>query len=156
MEQKLTHMEQISQLKIMKPLRQTAIATGLFAVMSLPFMYGQTNGLVSEEGSCPTFKTRLLHLIAYFALLVYALKYYEKVERSNSDIVGYALYASLLYFLISSPELYQFVNKTIGDKLTVTNGKCPTFVGIALHSAVFSLCMAAWQTMYPEDSVYNI
>ncbi len=147
-------MEQISQLKIMKPIRQVSVATGIFLLMSLPLTYSHTNGFVSEQGDCPTFKTRLMHFVAYFILLILALKHYEKVDKSTSDVVGYALYASLLYFLISSPEMYQFVHGLIGDKVYIANGKCPTLTGVVVHSAVFGFCMSVWQALYPEDSVY--
>jgi hypothetical protein len=95
-----------------------------------------------------------MHFIAYFILLILALKYFENVDKSNSDIVGYALYASLLYFFISSPEMYQFVHGLIGNKVSIANGKCPTLTGVFIHSAVFGSCMAVWQAFYPEDSVY--
>lgn len=141
-------------MNLMTPLRQAGIASAGFLVMSLPQVYGRTNGFVSEQGDCPTFKTRLLHFVAYLVLVTLALKYFVKVDRSTQDITEYALYAALLFFFVSSPEMYQFTDSLFGETLKLSNGACPTFNGVLVHSAFFAVCMAAWQTYFPKENIF--
>ncbi len=122
--------------------------------MSLPQVYGKTNGFLSEQSDCPTFRTRLLHFVAYLVLVILALKYLVKVDKPSPDVTGYALYAALLFFLVSSPEMYQLTNSLFGASLKLADGSCPTFNGVLVHTAFFAVCMAAWQVYFPKDNVF--
>jgi len=66
-----------------------------------------------------------------------------------SSRVKAALTAGLLFFVVSSPALYKFVDDLVGgvvgavspgllSVLRVAEGGCPTLYGLGLHSAVFA------------------
>lgn len=141
-------------MNLVTPLKQAGIAASIFLLMSLPQVYGKSNDFIKEQGDCPTFKTRLMHFVAYFVLLVLALKYVAKIDKPLAEICGYALYAALLFFFISSPEMYQITNSLAGNYMRIADGACPTFNGVLAHTAVFAVCMAAWQTYFPKENVY--
>lgn len=140
---------------MLNSLRQAGIASAVFLLLSLPQVYSKTNPFVSEQGECPTFKTRLIHFVSYLVLVVLALKYLVKLDRPCPDITGYALYAGLLFFLISSPEMYQLTNSLFGENLKLAEGSCPTFAGVLTHTAVFALCLASWQAYFPKQNIFD-
>jgi len=49
----------------------------------------------------------------------------------------YCVVAAILFFLISSPWLYTFVNSILGKVFTVAVKGCPTIPGLFLHGFVF-------------------
>jgi len=56
--------------------------------------------------------------------------------------------SALVFFLISSPELYKLTTSTLG-KWVAVNG-CPTTLGLVLHSIVFLL--VTWGLMNINES----
>lgn len=53
--------------------------------------------------------------------------------------VMYSLQAALLFFVISSPFMYNIVEKVFGKLFTVSINGCPTTHGLLLHTLVYGL-----------------
>ena len=52
------------------------------------------------------------------------------------------LISSLLFFIVSHPEIYKVTQKVLGRFFTVaTTGGLPTLAGLILHSLVFAVCV---------------
>jgi len=112
----------------------------LFAVMSLPQAYARSGPyFFKEEGVCPTYKTHLLHSLAFVALSWLVMKYVLKSEGSNTLLFKYAVYAGLLFFFVSSDELYMFT-RTYNANLADEKG-CPTLLGVGVHAVVYFLVL---------------
>mgnify|MGYP006146752089 CR=1 FL=1 len=133
-------------------LKKTALPAGMFMLLSLPQVYGKTNDLFKTGGeNCPTFKTRLLHTLAFFVLSYLSVKFYgEKI--SQNKMVRYALCSALLFFLLSSPELYQLTGSLMGNVNSEFSAKmgqsnCPTLTGVLVHTAAFSLVLSWVMTL---------
>ena len=66
----------------------------------------------------------------------------ESTDQKNSLTVGQkakiSFYSALIFFFLSSPLLYKFVQNLFGAYVMVSdeNG-CPTNQGLLLHTAVF-------------------
>lgn len=54
-------------------------------------------------------------------------------------IVLYSLQAALLFFIVSSPLVYRFINKLISNIFTVAVKGCPTTNGLLLHTIVYGI-----------------
>lgn len=54
-------------------------------------------------------------------------------------IVLHSVQAALLFFIVSSPIIYNFVNKIIGNLFTVAVKGCPTGKGLILHTFVYGV-----------------
>ena len=63
----------------------------------------------------------------------------------------YALYTTLIFFLIANPETYKLLQKFVGGFVTVASeGGCPTPAGFFIHSGLFFLVL--WSMMLlPKD-----
>jgi hypothetical protein len=63
----------------------------------------------------------------------------------------YALYTTLVFFLIANPETYKLLQKFLGHWVTIASeGGCPTPSGFFISSAIFFLFL--WGLMmFPRD-----
>lgn len=135
-------------MNVIEPLRKTGIATAVFLLMSLlPQYYDKANG------NCPSFKTRIMQFVAYIVVIILAIKYLAKVDKSYQELAGYALYAGLLFFFLSSSDMYRLTDSLFGEYINIANFECPTFSGILIHAVVFAASMAVWQTTYPNQNI---
>lgn len=117
-------------------LMHAGVNGAVFLAASLPQLYSATNQFVSENGSCPTYKTRLLHTVIFFALLMLAMKYVNKSADSAALLAKHAFHASMLFFVLSSPEAYRFTN-ALYPGLADLSG-CPTMTGLVVHALLFT------------------
>jgi hypothetical protein len=110
----------------------------------------------SDTPSVLDCKSALTHLgsavvffVANFLMMKIAMNY-SKSGQTKSDLllVKYSLYATLLYFAVSSADMYQVTNK-IGLK-TVRDDGCPSTVGVLLHAVVFALLSVSLMYL-PKD-----
>lgn len=108
----------------------------VFFVMSLPLLYDKTNSFVNEQGTCPTFKSKLLHVLIFFVLILLSMKYFAKSDKPMPILSKYALFGALLFFLFSSREAYRMTN-TISPGLMDESNECPTSTGLIVHSLLF-------------------
>lgn len=51
----------------------------------------------------------------------------------------FSIYSAILFLVISSPALYNVVQSIFGRLFTVAVKGCPTFMGLLLHTVVFTL-----------------
>lgn len=118
-----------------KTLRQAALGGLAFFAVSLPDLYARSNKLLAVDGNCPSWKSRLLHTIAFFVVTYLIITYVEKPD-DTSIIMKRCMASTLLFFVLSSPEVYKLTDSfqlidTADDKA------CPTITGILVHSGVF-------------------
>lgn len=130
-------------------LKKTALPTGLFFLLSLPQVYGQSNKLVrSNRGECPDHKVRLLHTVAFFVLMYISMKYNNEAGKTQKQLVKCSMYGALLFFLFSSTELFALTDHLVGMVSPGVKGKmgeegCPTVTGVVVHTLVFWL-VTSW------------
>lgn len=64
----------------------------------------------------------------------------------------YAFYATLIFFLVASPETYKMTQNTLGWIFAIADsGGAPTPLGFFLHTIIFFLVL--WGAMlFPRDS----
>ena len=64
----------------------------------------------------------------------------------------YSFYATLIFFLVASPETYKITQNTLGWLFTVSEkGGAPTPLGFFFHTLVFFLVL--WGAMlFPRDT----
>ena len=133
-------------------LKKTALPAGMFMLLSLPQVYGKTNDLLKTNGdNCPTFKTRLLHTLAFFVLSYLSAKFYGE-KMSQNKMIRCALCSALMFFLLSSPELYQLTGSLMGNVSNdfaskMGDNNCPTLTGVLVHTAVFALVLSWVMTL---------
>lgn len=121
----------------------------VFLVASLPQLYDKTNSYFNEQGSCPTYKSRLLHTLIFFALVLLTMKYLAKSNKSLQVLSKYSLFGALLFFLLSSPEAYRTTNGIYAGLADSNNG-CPTMTGLIIHTVLFGA--ALFGMMYLPDA----
>ena len=131
-------------------LKQTAIPAAIFLGLSLPQVSGQVNSWSgtsagSYPAGCPSPQARLLQTVAFFAVTYLVAKYYKK-GTDNKQMIRYALYGALMYFILSSGELYTLTDSLVGSVVGNVNmiqaPGCPSLTGVLVHTAVFALILA--------------
>lgn len=115
------------------------VATCLFVLLSHKISYKISNNYYGIEGDCPNYKSHLTHTLIFFILLMIVLFLIGKLSLKAFNfelILKYALHTSLIYFFLSSIELYELSNNITGMTL---HAGCPTMHGILIHSLLFFL-----------------
>jgi len=128
-------------LKDLSPkLRSTLISSLAFAAVSAPPLYSVTNSFTGSNGPCPTFLTRFLHTVV-FILVNFMIMKNSKSEQLYSDnkYWEWSITGGLLFYLVSDPLLYGFVQSILGNFVQVATGTCPTWAGVGVHSLVYGL-----------------
>jgi len=126
----------------------SGVVAAVFLVASLPQLYSKSNPLVSESGSCPTYKSRLLHVVLFYAITVLVMKFVLESDKSFQTISKYAINGALLFFLLSSPESYSLTNGLIGE---LSEDGCPTMKGLVVHTAVYMLALVGLMSLPKEE-----
>lgn len=116
-------------------LYHAAISSGVFVLASLPYAYGKTNVYLSNDGDCPTYKSKLLHTLAFFALSLLVMKYMGSNDKTLELMIRHSVYASLLFFFLSSAESFKLTGSLING-LADSSG-CPTMTGVLVHAVVY-------------------
>ncbi len=138
-------------------LKQKAIHAGalaaLFLVVSLPQVHGVTKKFAGDvNDKCPKYQSKLFHTLIFAVLAIVLMKYVAKSDKSFALMLKYAIYSTLVYFLLSSPEVYKFTDGLIGQYTgALTNGDCPTTTGLAIHTAVYFVVLVLMMGM-PADA----
>lgn len=135
-------------------LQISAGSAGLFALVNLPFVYKLTNNALpfstyNETTECPSNIGLVLHALVFFVLTFLMM---GNPTKKVGIKLKHSLYGTLIFFLLSSPAVFDVVNSVIGPyiegRVTAING-CPTHVGILLHTFVY--CATLIAVMYlPE------
>jgi hypothetical protein len=126
-----------------KNLLYSAILSGIFFTVSYSGVYSVTDKAVSRyghtyENDCPTPEGKLLHTIVFYLLAyitIWVLSYLT-LWAGSKQMIKCAIFATLLFFFVSSPDVYQLTNGLSGNQLANAKG-CPTTKGVITHSFVF-------------------
>ncbi len=129
----------------------------LFIAVSLPWVYEKTNsiGINTYASECPTPVGRFVHTFVFFALDYFMMKimsaYGSGPKKSDGMMLKYAFYAALIFFLLSSPELYSLSQYSYkGDMFVNAPGSgCPTYSGVIVHGIIFMFFMVLVMS-FPE------
>lgn len=124
-----------------KKIYYSGVSALVFLGVSLPQVYQQTNQLVKANGSCPNYKSKLLHVFVFFVLSLVVMQLSCKSDKTLSDQVKYSLYGSLLYFFLSSNEMYALTTNFVND-LSVDG--CPTMKGVFVHTVVYMVALVGF------------
>jgi hypothetical protein len=119
-----------------KTLQHAALGGFAFFAVSLPDLYARSNKFLAVDGNCPSWKSRLLHTIAFFVVTHLITTYVENPE-DKSTIMKKCMSSTLLFFILSSPEVYRLTNSFGFINTADDNTACPTMTGILVHSGVF-------------------
>ena len=118
----------------------------LFALINLPTTYQFTSKIVNlkllNDNNCPNIIGFILHSLIFFIFT------YLSMDNPISKIgikLKRTIYATLIFYLISSPSFASFINNFIGNAFFSKKG-CPTKLGILLNSVVY--CAALVGLMY--------
>jgi hypothetical protein len=130
---------------INKKLKFSSLGALLFLATSLPSLYAYTNKYTHNEGNCPTYTTKLLHVVVFFVLNLLAMRYMGDLEWDLS--AKYALYGSLVFFLLSSTEMYKLTNNLISTSNEVG---CPNMTGLLVHTVVYGVVLLGLMSL-PKD-----
>lgn len=65
--------------------------------------------------------------------------------------VKYALYSTLVYYIISNPETFKLTQLILGNYITLVINDIPTPYGIFLHTGLFFLSILGLMLL-PRDS----
>jgi hypothetical protein len=63
----------------------------------------------------------------------------------------YSFYSALVFFLAANPETYKVTQMLFGSLFTVSNGGCPTPLGLMLHTVVFFIILLGLM-LFPRDN----
>jgi Na+/melibiose symporter-like transporter len=105
----------------------------IFLIIAQPKIYKITNSYFNNHTDCPTLISKLIHIIIFFILTIIML-YFVKKTLNNYVLIKYALISSLLFFFLSSPELYNLTDEIFKIE---TDINCPNQKSIMLHGIIF-------------------
>lgn len=142
-------------MQLLNNLKKTALPAGMFLALSLPQVYGKTNGLLGAgSDDCPTYKTRLLHTVAFFVLTYISMKVNGE-KMSKNQMTKYSLYGALMFFFLSSNAMYSLTGSLVSNANSgwgerMGDAACPTLTGVLVHTAVFALMLSWVMTLKDE------
>jgi len=87
------------------------------------------------------YKTRLLHTLLFFVITYVSIKSHNDKNHSDSVIVDQSIYASLVFFFLSSTEFHSLTRQLTGSN-KLGDGNCPSFPAVFIHTVIFYLLMS--------------
>lgn len=153
---------------ILDKLTYSIFASILMYIIANPTTYQMIDNSFEEKGKisdaigCPTLRGHLLHTVIFFILvfasmlIFLAFKPMEE-QKSLGLILKYSFYTALIFFLITSKEMYEFVNsmlKCFGFGSILEKEVCPSMDGVIVHSFIFGLIMFGVMN-FPRDVQLN-
>ena len=89
---------------------------------------------------------------------MFSLKHIINSKKKRHGMIMFSLYATLLYFFISSADMYKFTGFASSkfEKIPqITNDACPTTYGILLHAIFYIVLMIIYETCNQKNKVTN-
>ena len=74
------------------------------------------------------------------------IKCREQWEKNYALKMKYSLYSALIFFMISSPQMYKLTSKIVPSAIY----GCPTPLGLVIHTFVFMLALFGFMNL-PKD-----
>lgn len=119
----------------------SAIAAVVFAALSLPSMYHQTNNALIQtvvlSGNCPTPKGKFLHTGIFFVILYFLMKWLNRSNMSNVAIARYSFIATLLFFVLNTSDAYFVTLPESSFEKSVDVIGCINNNGVIIQAVVF-------------------
>ena len=113
----------------------------LFYLINLPFTYNLTSSLINTtliSLNCPTNLGIILHTLVFFTITYLSM---SSAKINKGIKIKHSLYGTLIYYFISSPAFYTFINMIFNIGAT-----CPNDCGLLLLSILY--CFALVSVMY--------
>ena len=102
------------------------------------------------KNECPTIFGHFLHSIIFFILIFAVMLLFNRSKKSSKWLlVKYSFYGTLLYFVLTSSEMYGLVG-TLTNGSTADSFGCPTIQGVVLHSVIYFLMLFGIM-FFPKD-----
>ena len=121
--------------------KSSLFTAAIFFAVAQPTVYRYTNGYFNDMTECPTLKTRLLHTVVFFLVSLFIMIWLKDnlhITEKAKLYSKYAFYGALLFFFLSSAELYNLTNSVLGLNNNIT---CPAQSGIILHTGAYALIL---------------
>jgi hypothetical protein len=61
----------------------------------------------------------------------------QKEKLSLGKKITYSFYSAILFFFLSSPSLYTFINNLYGSNITMSDNGCPNYNGLIVHTVLY-------------------
>ena len=129
--------------ELRKKLECSGIGALVFLVASLPMLYTYTR----LDYGCTTYSTKLIHMLVFFVLNLVAMHFFSN-NMSLGLKVKYSIYGALVFFLLSSTEMYKLTNMT---GLNTSTDGCPNMMGIVLHAVVYGAVLIGLMSLPKDD-----
>lgn len=113
----------------------------LFYLINLPFTYNLTSNLINTtliSMNCPANLGIILHTLVFFIITYLSM---SSAKINEGIKIKHSLYGTLIYYFISSPPFYTFINMIFNIGAT-----CPNDCGLLLLSILY--CFALVSVMY--------
>ena len=135
----------------MQKLMISSSSASLCYILNLPEVYQLTSKIFNlkllDDKNCPIIIGFLIHSIIFFILSYLSM---SNATLNSGIKLKHTIYATLIFYLISSPSFASFLNNLLGDTFFSKKG-CPTKIGILLNSVIY--CTALVGLMYlPEGN----
>lgn len=129
----------------------SVFSAALFILVTLPATYKLTTSLTTlnlynQGTNCPTNLGLLLHTLVFFVLTYLSM---WNAPHSSGLKLKFSIYGTLIFYLISSPAMFSFMNSILGDRVASSTG-CPTITGILIHSFVYCMVLIGVMYLPPE------
>lgn len=133
----------------------SALSTLVMATVSSKTTYSIVEKLFEKDtlikNECPTIFGHFLHTIIFFILIFVVMILFNNTKQSSKWLLAkYSFYGTLLYFVLTSSEMYGLVG-TLTNGATADSFGCPTSQGIVLHAVVYFL-MVFGIMFFPKDA----
>ena len=61
----------------------------------------------------------------------------EKDKLTIGKKITYSFYSAILFFFLSSPALYQFIQQMYGSNINMSANGCPNNNGLLIHTVLY-------------------
>ena len=138
---------------------KSALSAGIMLAVSHPLTYNFIENTFSKPGElivngCPTMTGHLIHSIVFF-VLIFAMMLLvgytrpDTMRKSLGLLLKYSFYGTLIFFILTSTEIYTLVNNFTNGTTADING-CPTTMGLLLHTFIYFLVVFTVM-LFPKD-----
>ena len=135
---------------------KSSLASAVLFIAVTPHIYSSIANKDHPKNDCSTPVGHLMSTAVFFVanyLMMKIALYYSNTGKKANDLllVKYALCASLLYYVISSTDMYKITGQVGLTALGAVDDKgCPTIPGVVVHAVVFTVLLVLMMLL-PKD-----